>query len=173
MLLFYTPVTYLLENFSNIFYFVEQIDQTDRRILAALQADAGLSVQELADRVSLSKTAVWRRVRELEKSGVITGRTTLVDAEAVGYGLTVFALVSTSQHSDAWFSRFEKAVASIPEILEFHRTSGSIDYLLKVVARDVRHYDEIYKRLIREVDFADISSTFVMETFKSGNRLPL
>lgn len=153
--------------------FLGIMDTKDRLILSVLQNDAAIAMHDLADRVALSKTAVWRRVREMEKSGVISGRTTLVDAEAVGYMLTVFALVSTSQHSDEWFARFEQAVNSIPEILEFHRTSGSIDYLLKVVARDVRHYDEIYKRLIREVDFADISSTFVMETFKSGNRLPL
>ena len=128
---------------------------------------------ELADRCALSKTAVWRRVRDLEKQGIIRSRTTELDAEALGFSLTVFALVSTNQHSDEWFSRFEKAVNSIPEILDFYRTSGSIDYLLKVVARDVRHYDDIYKRLIREVDFADISSTFVMETFKSGHQLPI
>ena len=149
------------------------MDKKDRKILSILQQQADLSMNELADRCALSKTAVWRRVRELEKSGVIRQRVTLLDAEALGYQLTVFALVSTSQHSDEWFSRFEHAVDSIPEILDFYRTSGSIDYLLKVVARDMRHYDEIYKRLIREVDFADISSTFVMETFKTGNQLPL
>ena len=149
------------------------MDTKDRQILRILQGNAALSMAELADHCALSKTAVWRRVRELEKQGVIRARTTELDAEALGFSLTVFALVSTSQHSDEWFSRFEKAVNSIPEILDFYRTSGSIDYLLKVVARDVRHYDQIYKRLIREVDFADISSTFVMETFKSGNQLPI
>lgn len=149
------------------------MDSKDRKILQIIQSDAALSMAELADRCALSKTAVWRRVRELERQGVIKARTTELDAEALGFGLTVFALVSTNQHSDEWFSRFEKAVNSIPEILDFYRTSGSIDYLLKVVARDVRHYDDIYKRLIREVDFADISSTFVMETFKSGHQLPI
>ena len=149
------------------------MDSKDRQILQIIQSDAALSMAELADRCALSKTAVWRRVRELEKQGVIKGRMTVLDAEALGFSLTVFALVSTNQHSDEWFNRFEKAVNSIPEILDFYRTSGSIDYLLKVVARDVRHYDEIYKRLIREVDFADISSTFVMQTVKSGYQLPL
>ena len=91
----------------------------------------------------------------------------------MGFGLTIFALVRTSQHSDEWFAKFQRAVASIPEILDFHRTSGNIDYLLRVVAKDMRHYDEVYKRLIREVDFADVSSTFVMETFKSDTRLPI
>lgn len=149
------------------------MDQKDRNILRLLQTDAGLSMAALAERTALSKTAVWRRVRDLEARGVIRRRITLLDPEAMGFGLTVYAFVSTSHHSDEWFSRFERAVASIPEILEFHRTSGEVDYLLRVVARDMRHYDEIYKRLIREVDFADISSTFVMETFKEGNELPI
>ena len=149
------------------------MDTKDREILRQLQRDASMSMTELAERSALSKTAVWRRVRALEESGVIRARVTLLDPEAMGFGLTVFAFVRTNQHSDRWFSRFETAVLSIPEILEFHRTSGDIDYLLRIVARDMRHYDEIYRRLIREVDFADLSSTFVMETFKAGTELPL
>ena len=149
------------------------MDNTDRRILDILQADAGLSMNELAERTSLSKTAVWRRVRSLEQQGVIRRRVTLLDAEALGFSLTVFALIRTNQHSDQWFASFRRAVESIPEILEFHRTSGDIDYLLKVVARDMRHYDEIYMRLIRELDFADISSTFVMETLTARTELPI
>lgn len=149
------------------------MDTKDREILHQLQRDASLSMTELADRCALSKTAVWRRVRELEKTGVIRARVSILDPEALGFGLTVFAFVRTNQHSDRWFARFESAVLSIPEILEFHRTSGDIDYLLRVVARDMRHYDEIYKRLIREVDFADLSSTFVMETFKASTELPI
>jgi Lrp/AsnC family transcriptional regulator len=149
------------------------MDQKDRSILGLLQKDASLSMADLAERTALSKTAVWRRVRDLEARGVIRQRITLLDPEAMGFGLSVYAFVSTSQHSDEWFARFERAVESIPEILEFHRTSGEVDYLLKVVARDMRHYDDIYKRLIREVEFADISSTFVMETFKDGRELPL
>ena len=149
------------------------MDRIDREILTLLQANASLSMAELAERVSLSRSAVWRRVRELEEAGVIRQRVTLLDAEALGFGLTVYALVRTSQHSDAWFERFEQAVDSIPEILEFHRMSGDIDYLLRVVARDISHYDQIYRQLIRKVDFADISSTFVMETLKSDVALPI
>ncbi len=149
------------------------MDTTDRRILDLLQSDASLSMNELADRTSLSKTAVWRRVRTLERQGIIKRRVTLLDAEALGFSLTVFALIRTNQHSDQWFATFKRAVESVPEILEFHRTSGDIDYLLKVVARDMRHYDDIYMRLIRELDFADISSTFVMETFSTRTELPI
>ncbi|MDH3748403.1 MAG: Lrp/AsnC family transcriptional regulator [Gammaproteobacteria bacterium] len=149
------------------------MDKKDLEILRIMQRNAGLSMNELAERCALSKTAVWRRVRELEKQRVIRERVSVLDPEALGFGLMIFAFVRTNQHSDSWFSQFQRAVESIPEILEFHRTSGDIDYLLRIVARDMHHYDEIYKRLIRKVDFADISSTFVMETVKSGSALPI
>jgi len=154
-------------------HLVKRMDQKDRKILRILQKDAGLSMNELADRSAMSKTAVWRRVKSLEDSGVIRKRVTLLDSEALGFSLTIFALVRTNQHSDLWFTKFKQAVLSIPEIQEFHRTSGDLDYLLRIVARDMRHYDEIYKQLIREVDFADVSSTFVMETIKSETELPI
>ena len=152
---------------------MKQMDKKDLQILRILQSDADLSMAEVADRCAMSKTAIWRRVRDLEDKGVIRGRATLLNAEVLGFGLTIFALVRTNQHSDEWFTKFKRAVASIPEILDFHRTSGNIDYLLRIVARDMRHYDEVYKRLIQDVDFADVSSTFVMETFKSDTRLPI
>lgn len=152
---------------------MKQMDHKDRQILRILQKDAGLSMNELAERSALSKTAVWRRVKSLQDRGVIRKRVTLLDQEAMGFGLTIFALVRTNQHSDAWFAKFRQAVLSIPEIQEFHRTSGDLDYLLRIVARDMRHYDEVYQQLIRKVDFADISSTFVMETFKSDTELPI
>ena len=152
---------------------MKQMDKKDLQILRVLQRDADLSMADIADRCALSKTAVWRRVRDLEEKGVIRGRVTLLDAEAMGFGLTIFALVRTNQHSDEWFAKFKQAVLSIPEIQEFHRTSGDLDYLLRIVARDMRHYDEVYQQLIRKVDFADVSSTFVMETFKSDTELPI
>ena len=153
--------------------YLKRMDQKDQKILRILQKDAALSMNELAERSALSKTAVWRRVKALEDKGVIRKRVTLLDKEALGFGLTIFALVRTNQHSDEWFAKFKQAVLSIPEIQEFHRTSGDLDYLLRIVARDMRHYDEIYQHLIRKVDFADVSSTFVMETFKSETALPI
>ena len=152
---------------------MKQMDHKDQQILRIIQKDAALSMNELADRTSMSKTAVWRRVKSLQDNGIIRKRVTLLDKEALGFGLTVYALVRTNQHSQKWFATFKKAVMSIPEIQEFHRTSGDLDYLLRIVARDMRHYDEVYQQLIREVDFADVSSTFVMETFKSDTELPI
>ena len=149
------------------------MDSKDLKILRILQSDASLSMGDLAEKVSLSKTAVWRRVRDLEKQGVIKQKVTVLDPVKVGFGLTIFALVRTNQHSDKWLGRFSKAIDGIPEIIQFHRTSGDIDYLLHIVAKDMADYDRVYKRLIREIDLADVSSTFVMETIKSTTELPI
>jgi len=149
------------------------MDRKDRQILELLQGNAALSMNELAERCALSRTAVWRRVRELEQQGIIRSRVTLLNAAKVGFPLTVFALVRTNQHSDEWLGRFSSAVEAIPEILEFHRTSGDLDYLLRIVARDMQDYDRVYRTLIKAIDLADVSSTFVMETIKANTALPI
>ncbi|MGH8223490.1 MAG: Lrp/AsnC family transcriptional regulator [Woeseiaceae bacterium] len=149
------------------------MDTKDLQLLRLLQSDAGLSANELAERTALSRTAVWRRVRDLEERGVIRRKVALLDPAAVGFPLTVFALVRTNRHSDDWYERFRKAVSSIPQIVEFHRTSGDLDYLLRIVARDMHDYDQVYRTLIRAVDLADVSSTFVMETIEATTALPI
>ena len=149
------------------------MDSKDRQILKILQSDASLSMADLAEKVCLSKTAVWRRVRDLEKEGYIKQQVTIVDPVKVGFGLMVFTLVRTNQHSDKWLQNFKDAITSIPEIIQFHRTSGDIDYLLTIVAKDMADYDRVYKQLIKTVDLADVSSTFVMETIKSTTELPI
>lgn len=152
---------------------MKQWDKRDWQILRLLQSDALLSTGELAERCALSKTAVWRRIKSLEEQGILGKRIALLDARKLGFKLTVFALVRTNQHSDEWFRRFSQAVTETPEIVEFYRTSGEIDYLLRVVVKDIEDYDRVYKQLIKRVDFADISSTFVMEMLKAEPRVPI
>lgn len=149
------------------------MDYRDLQILRLLQSNAMLSTSELAEHVSLSKTAVWRRIKALEKLGVLGDRVTIIDGRKLGFKMTVFALVRTNQHSDNWTERFSKAVTEIPEIVESYRMSGEVDYLLRVVVKDIEDYDRVYKRLIKQVDFADLSSTFVMETLKMEPQVPL
>ena len=149
------------------------MNDKDLEILRWLQKDASLSMDDLAERVALSKTAVWRRVRKLEEDHVIRQRTALVDQKAVGFGVTVFAIIRTNQHSDAWYGQFSEAVLSIPEIVDVYRASGDIDYIMRIVARDMDHYDRVYRQLIRKCDFSDVSSTFVMETIKQSSVLPI
>ena len=152
---------------------MSSLDSIDLKLLKALQADASLSVGNLAEQVNLSRSACWRRIRELEDRGVIRARVTLLEAEKLDMSVTVFALVRTNRHDEAWLQNFAQTLDSMPEVLEFYRMSGDVDYLLKIVARDIKDYDRIYRRLISKVELLDVSSSFVMETLKWTTALPL
>lgn len=149
------------------------MDDLDRKILALLQADAGLSLAEIAERVGLSTTPCWRRIQNLERDGVIRGRVALLDPGKLNVGVTVFVRVRTSQHSYAWLERFARAVEEVEEVMEVYRLGGDIDYLLRIVVPDIASYDDVYKQLIRRIDLSDVSSSFVMETIKQKTALPL
>jgi len=149
------------------------VDAFDQKILTVLQEDAGLSNTEVAERVGLSPTPCWRRIRNLEESGVIRRRVALLDRTKLNVGVTVFVAIRTNQHNQAWLDRFSSAVEKIPEIVDFYRMAGEVDYLLRVVVPDIAAYDGVYKRLIAEIDIFDVSSTFAMEEIKSTTALPL
>lgn len=143
------------------------MDSIDRKILTALQADATISIAELADRVGLSQTPCWKRVQRLEAKGIITGRVALVAPEKIGLGLTVFVQVETPDHSVHWLDRFARAITAMPEVMEFYRMAGDVDYLLRVVVADMADYDRFYKKLIQEFQLKNVTSRFAMERIKS------
>jgi len=149
------------------------LDATDLRILDIIQADASQSLAEIAEQVHLSANACWRRIRQLEEQGVIRKRVALLDPAKMGVGLTVFVMVRAAEHSEQWFENFSTTVSSLAEVVEFFRTSGEIDYLLKLRVADVARYDEIYKALIHSAKCADISAAFCMEEIKCTTALPL
>jgi Lrp/AsnC family transcriptional regulator len=149
------------------------MDATDKAILRELQRDASIPIADLARAVGLSQTPCWRRVKRLEETGVIRARVALVDPARVNLALTAFVAVRTSQHTEAWLRKFAEGVRSIPEVVELHRMSGDIDYLLKVVCPDMRTYDAVYKKLIKVAELTDVSSTFSMEALKYTTELPL
>jgi Lrp/AsnC family transcriptional regulator len=149
------------------------LDSADRRILGALQRDAGLSLAALAERVGLTPTPCWKRVKRLEAAGVIRARVALLDRDAIGLGVTAFVAIKAGAHDEAWLTLFAEGVARIPEVVEFYRMAGETDYLLKVVCHDIADYDRIYKKLIRVAPLADVSSSFAMEQLKSTTELPL
>ena len=149
------------------------MDRIDRKILELIQTDATLSTVEIADKVGLSSTPCWRRIQNLEKRGVISARVALLDRDKLNVGVDVFVAVKTNQHSAAWLKTFATAVAKLPEVLEFYRMSGEIDYLLRVVVPDIAAYDAFYKRLIEQADIRDVSSSFAMERIKYTTKLPL
>ena len=149
------------------------MDLIDKKILNVLQADASLSMADLAERVGLSQTPCWRRVRNLEAAGVIARRVAVLDPEKVNVGVTVFVGIKAGRHAGNWLNDFAQAIDQIDEITEAYRLSGETDYLLKIVVPDIDAYDRVYKRLIAKVDFADVSSSFAMEEVKTTTALPL
>ncbi|MFN4175601.1 Lrp/AsnC family transcriptional regulator [Phenylobacterium sp.] len=150
-----------------------ELDAADVRILSALQEDGSLSVAAVAEKVNLSTNACWRRIRRLEDEGVIRRRVTLLDPEALGLDVTVFVSVRASEHSEAWLQTFADAVREMPEVVEFYRMSGEVDYLLKIQVSSIAEYDSVYKRLVSKVKLVDVSSAFAMEELKHTTALPL
>ena len=150
-----------------------KLDATDLKLLDILQRNCSLSVADMAGRVGLSVTPCWRRIQRLEEMGVIQRRVALLDGDKVGAGVTVFVSVRTNEHNDKWLKNFAEEVSAMPEVVEFYRMSGDVDYLLRVVVADMRHYDAFYKRLIGKVQLTDVSSSFAMEEIKYTTALPL
>jgi len=150
-----------------------RMDAIDRKILVLLQDDASLSVAEIGHQVGLSSTPCWKRVQKLEAEGVIAKRVALVDPDKVGLGITVFVSIETSDHSEEWLDRFAKTVGAMPEVMEFYRMAGDVDYMLRVVAADMHAYDQFYKRLIGAVPLKNVTSRFAMERIKSTTALPI
>jgi Lrp/AsnC family transcriptional regulator len=149
------------------------MDAIDRKILSALQDDASLSVAEIGNRVGLSSTPCWKRIQRLEAEGVIRKRVALIDQDKVGLGITVFVSVETGDHSQDWLDRFADTVGAMPEVMEFHRMAGDVDYMLRVVVPDIAGYDAFYKRLIATVPLKNVTSRFAMERIKSTTALPI
>ena len=149
------------------------MDAIDRKILAELQRDASLSVAEIGNRVGLSSTPCWKRIQRLEADGVIQRRVAVVDQDKLGLGVTVFVSVETGDHSEEWLRRFAEAVSAQPEVMEFYRMAGDVDYMLRVVVADMASYDVFYKKLISAVPLKNVTSRFAMEKIKSVTALPV
>jgi len=152
---------------------ITSLDAIDLKLLDLVQRDATVPLAQLAEAVGLSSTPCWRRLQRLKAEGVIRCQVALLDPELVNVGVTVIVTVRTSVHTDAWFTRFRATCEAIPEVVEFYRMSGDIDYLLRVVVPDIKAYDAVYKRLITGTNLHDVSSSFAMEQLKFTTALPL
>ncbi len=134
-----------------------ELDQIDRSILRLLAADASLSLNDIAEKVGLTATPCWKRIKRMEETGIITGRVAVLDADKLGLPVSVFVSVETSDHSAVWLSKFHEAVKTIPEIVGAWRMSGDVDYLLHVVVPDIAAYDAFYRKLIEMVPLRNVS----------------
>lgn len=149
------------------------MDRLDKKILRLLQEDSSLAVADVAKRVGLSTTPCWRRIQKLEEEGVITRRVALLSPEKVNARVNVFVSIRTDTHNVEWLKRFSEVIQQFPEVVEFYRMSGDVDYLLRVVVPDIAAYDDFYKRLIAKIEIKDVSSAFAMEQIKYTTELPL
>lgn len=149
------------------------LDKIDRKILALLQKDTTTPVAEIGRKVGLSTTPCWRRIQKMEEDGIIRRRVAVLDPQKINAGVTVFVSVRTDEHNDAWMHKFSTVVNDFPEVVEFYRMSGEVDYLLRVVVPDIQAFDDFYKRLISKIALSDVSSSFAMGQIKYTTALPL
>lgn len=147
-------------------------DHIDRAILRLIAQDCSLSLNDIADKVGLTATPCWKRIKRMEEDGIIRGRVAVLDAGKLGLPVSVFVSVETADHSAEWLARFADTVAKTPEIVGAWRMSGDVDYLLHVVVHDIAAYDSFYRKLIAAVPLRNVSSRFAMERMKEG-ALPL
>jgi Lrp/AsnC family transcriptional regulator len=150
-----------------------EIDDYDKRLLREIQSDSDRTVQELADLIGLSATPTARRLKRLAEAGVIRKNVALLDPESLGLQATLFIAVRTSRHDAEWLERFAEGVRRMPEVVEFYRLSGDIDYLIKLCLPDVKAYDDVYKKLIAIAPLSDVSASFAMEAIKNTTKLPI
>ena len=150
-----------------------EIDAIDRRILSELQRDSDIGLESLGSRVGLSRNACWRRIKALEAVGIIKSKVALLDADKLGFGLSVFIQIRTNSHDPKWLAKFANATATMPEIQGAYRMTGDLDYLIRARVADMADYDRLYQQLIARIELSDVSASFVMEEIKESTELPL
>ena len=152
---------------------MNSMDKMDRQILRLLQVDSSLSVSEVARKVGLSASPCWKRINRLQSDGIIKRKIAVLDADILGFGLTAYVSIKTGEHSSEWLEEFSKTVTKMPEVMEFHRMAGDVDYMLKVIVPDIQAFDDFYKRLIGTSSINEVTSRFSMETIKQTTALPI
>lgn len=150
-----------------------KIDDIDRKILNLMQNDVTLSVDQLSEQVDLSRNACWRRVKVMEEAGVIMRKVALLNPHDLGLGLQAIVMIRASAHTADWTEQFQDTVKYMPEIMGAYRTTGDLDYVLRVRVADIAAYDQFYKELTGRIDIADVSASFVMEEIKDTTALPI
>ena len=151
-----------------------KLSDPDRRLLGALQRDAGGSLAALGERVGMAASTVWRKVAEFERAGLILGRVALLDPKRAGAGLCVFAQVSLEDHSEEALAGFSRLVAAHAEIMEAHAISGTADYMLKIRCADVEAYEAFMtSHLLRAPHVRSVVSAFSLRQMKYTTALPL
>ncbi|GAB3560916.1 Lrp/AsnC family transcriptional regulator [Spirosoma luteolum] len=150
------------------------LDRIDRQILGLLQENARLTIQEIGQRINLSKTPVHERIRRLEREGIIDRYVTVLNRKKIDNSLLVYCQVTLDKQTRDTFVNFDEAIRLLPEVLECNRVSGTFDYLLKIVSRDMETYNRFYQEQLSVLPGAlHISSFFVMSEVKNSTVVPV
>ena len=151
------------------------LDRTDKKILKLMQANARITNLELAERVGLSPTPCLRRVKRLEDSGVIESHVTLLNAEALGLNLAAYISISMDRHTPDRFDSFQEAISQMPEVLECAIVTGQdADFLLKIIVRDMRHYEELLLGQLTRLDgVTGVHTSFVLRKLIDKTEFPV
>jgi Lrp/AsnC family transcriptional regulator len=150
------------------------LSATDIKILTLLQQDASLTAAEIAEQVNLSVSPCWRRINRLEKEGIIEKEVALLNAEKLGMGLVIFARISLSQNDEASLHTFEERVRQFPEVVECYTVTGTADYFLKIITRDIKRYDQFLRRHLLQIpQVRDVNSNVAVTQVKYTTGLPL
>ena len=149
------------------------MDQLDIKILRMLQKDSNMSVAAIARKVGLSTSPCWKRIERLRSNKIIKSERAILDYQKLGFNIVAFVCIQSGDHSKEWLENFSQKVTNMPEVAEFHRMAGDVDYMLKVIVQDIQRFDEFYKRLIEVGKLKDVSSRFSMETIKSSTIIPI
>ncbi|MBT07302.1 MAG: transcriptional regulator [Rhodospirillaceae bacterium] len=149
------------------------MDEIDVKILKLLQRNCNLPASEIAEKVGLSTSPCWKRIARLRETGIIKNQLSILDANKLGFGLTAYVSIKTGEHSGSWLDEFSKTVTNMPEVMEFHRMAGDVDYMLKVIVADIDSFDKFYKRLIASSALSEVTTRFSMEKIKETTELPI
>jgi len=150
------------------------LDSFDRKILAAMQADPALTVGALAERVGLSQTPCWRRLKALEQEGYIARRAVVLDAHKLGFTVDVFAHVRLARHDEETLNAFEEQVRGHPQVVECFSMTGESDYLMRIVGRTIEDYEQFLKKVLLHLPgVAAVNSSFSLKTVKMTTDLPI
>ena len=150
-----------------------QFDETDRKILRLIQVDATLPLEEIARQIGSTKSPVWNRIKKLKAAGVTDREVAILNPDSIGLTETFFISIRTDQHTSDWLGRFTEIVNEMPEILECHRLTGDVDYIMKVRVSSTRDFDLFYKRFIGRINLFNVTSSLSMEVIKETTALKI
>ena len=151
----------------------KKFDYIDLKIISILQKDSSKAIKDISKKVGLSISPCWNRIQKLQDLGIIKHKTVILDPEKLGYSNRVFVFIKTNQHKKRWSDNFKDYILKQPNVIGLYRISGAYDYLIDVLAKDIKDFDLFYKNLIENIEIFEVSSSFVMEIMKETTNIPI